>query len=78
MRVRKRFAELQSMDEKGNIVDWHIVDAANSIEKVQLDINKIVTKTMKQVEDGKPLCKMFEEGEYILPSPSLKDEEEES
>lgn len=66
------------MDEQNNKVNWHIVDAANSIEKVQSDINEIVTEIMKEVEDGKPLFKMFEEGEYILPSPSPKDEGDES
>ena len=35
MRVRKRFAELQSIDEKHGRVPWHVVDASQSIEEVK-------------------------------------------
>ncbi len=67
IRVRQRFAELQAMDEISEKVDWHVVDASQTIEEVQNDINQIVEETMKKVEDGKPLFKMFCDGEYVLP-----------
>ena len=70
MRVRERFAELQATDEKENRVPWHIIDASRSIETVQDEINRVVEATIKRVEDGAPLYKMFEDGEYQLPSPS--------
>jgi len=75
MRVRQRFGELQAKDEEEKIVPWHIVNAAQSIDEVQADINKIVEDTIKRVQSGgeggqQPLSKMFQVGEYILPSPS--------
>jgi len=72
MRVRQRFGELQAKDEEEKIVPWHIVNAAQTIDEVQADINKIVEDTIKRVSEGegKPLSKMFQAGEYILPSPS--------
>jgi hypothetical protein len=68
MRVRQRFAELQAMDEKDQTVPWHVINAAQSIEQVQLEINQIVHDTMKRVAEGAPLRKMFQEGEYVLAS----------
>jgi len=57
-----------------NRVDWHIIDASKSIENVQNDINDIVMKTLDKVKNGKPLYKMFDDGEYVLPSvPLSKD-----
>lgn len=71
MRVRQRFAELQLMDEKDKIVPWHIVNAAQSIDEVQADINRIVEETIQRVsEEGQPLNKMFQPGDYMLPTPS--------
>lgn len=49
---------------------WHIVNAAQSIDEVQNDINKIVEETLVRVGNGAALNKMFQEGEYVLPSPS--------
>lgn len=69
-RVRKRFEELQAMDEAGKRIPWHIVNAAQSVEQVQADINKIVESTMQSVNNGAPLYKMFQEGVYQLPKPS--------
>mmetsp|Transcript_758 Transcript_758/g.1172 ORF Transcript_758/g.1172 Transcript_758/m.1172 type:complete len:235 (+) Transcript_758:106-810(+) len=64
IRVRERFGELQQMDEKDGRVPWHIVNAAQSIEEVQKDINKIVEDTVKSVAQGKPLFNMWKEGEH--------------
>lgn len=76
MRVRQRFAELQGMDEKEKTVPWHVVNAAQSIEEVQADINKIVDETLKRVAEGAPLKTMFQEGIYSLPPPSAKNEDD--
>lgn len=75
MRVRKRFAELQAMDEEENCVPWHIVDAAQSVEALQSDINKVVDETISRVADGAPLRKMFADGEYLLPQPDCFEDE---
>lgn len=68
MRVRQRFSELQVMDEEEKRVPWHVVDAAQSMDEVQAEINQIVQDTMQRVADGAPLNRMFQEGEYLLPS----------
>ena len=62
------------MDEISEKVDWHVVDAAQTIEEVQAEINQIVEKTLKTVEDGKPLFKLFCDGEYILPQSKSSSE----
>ena len=58
------------MDEAEGRIPWNVVDASQSIDQVQQDINKIVEETLQRVNDGTPLCKMFQEGHYELPSPS--------
>lgn len=68
LRVRQRFAELQAIDEATQKIPWHIVDASQSIEDVQNQINTIVEETMERVKNGKPLYKMFDDGEYLLPT----------
>lgn len=73
-RVRQRFAELQAMDEKEQTVPWHVINAAQTIEQVQSEINVIVHDTIQRVAQGAPLKKMFQEGEYILPyDPDAED-----
>jgi hypothetical protein len=52
-RVRERFSQLQAMDERDGQVPWYVVDAAQSIEEVQRDINDIVEKTLENVQTGK-------------------------
>ena len=76
MRVRKRFAELQAIDEKQGRVPWHIVDASQSIEEVKEKLALIVTNTIERVQ-GKsaPLCRMWGEGEYELPTPKQAETE---
>ena len=64
MRVRERFDQLEKLDKAEGRVPWHVISAAKSIEEVQADIWKIVEKTMEQVESGKHLGKMWEDGEY--------------
>jgi len=63
IRVKQRFSELREMDDQ---VPWHVVNAAQTIEKVQADILAIVEDTVQKVYDGKPLPKMWTEGEYPL------------
>lgn len=68
IRVRQRFSQLQAMDKQYNRVPWYIVDASKTVEQVQMDINGIASATMARVANGAPLYKMFEDGEYVLPS----------
>lgn len=70
IRVRQRFAELQALDEANGSVPWHIIDASKTIEEVQADIWSVVESTLKRVENGLPLYKMWEDGEYGFPAPS--------
>ena len=49
LRVRQRFEELQVMDEKDGEIPWHIINAAQSIEDVQKEINEIVENTVEKV-----------------------------
>lgn len=67
IRVRQRFYELRKLDEMNCRVPWFIVDASKTIAEVQSDINNIVQETIKKVEAGSPLLKMFTGGEYKLP-----------
>ena len=69
-RVRQRFAELQEDDEIQNRTSWHIVDASQSIEEVQKNINEIVENTINKVNGGAELKKMWEDGEFVLPAPT--------
>ena len=73
IRVRQRFGELQAIDEKHGRVPWHVVDAAQSIEQVTEELVSIVTKTVKKVEEGAPLNRMFSEGVYELPDVSADE-----
>ena len=49
-RVRERFSQLQAIDEHEGIVPWHIVDAARSVEDVQQEIQEIVERTIRDVQ----------------------------
>lgn len=49
-RVRKRFSQLQEMDKKDGRIPWFIVNAAQTIEEVQIEINEIVEKTVEKVQ----------------------------
>ena len=72
-RVRQRFAELQRQDEqeqdKQRQVPWHIVNAAQSIEQVQEEINEIVLSTLDRMEQNQgevpPSLKRMWEGVII-------------
>eukprot|EP00563_Minutocellus_polymorphus_P009605 CAMPEP_0181025626 /NCGR_PEP_ID=MMETSP1070-20121207/3201_1 /TAXON_ID=265543 /ORGANISM="Minutocellus polymorphus, Strain NH13" /LENGTH=266 /DNA_ID=CAMNT_0023102753 /DNA_START=12 /DNA_END=812 /DNA_ORIENTATION=+ len=68
IRVRQRFAELQEMDEKQGRVPWHIIDASKTVEEVTADIASVVDATIKRVQEGKPLAKMWDEGDFVLPT----------
>jgi dTMP kinase len=45
-------------------VPWHLIDAAQSVEAVESDIWAIVQATIKKVQAGKPVYKMWQEGTY--------------
>lgn len=64
IRVKQRFSELREMDAR---VPWHVVNAAQTVEKVQADILAIVEDTVEQVYNDKPLPKLWTDGDYPLP-----------
>lgn len=64
MRVRERFDQLEKLDKAEGRVPWHVVSAAQSIDEVQADVWKVVEKTLEQVNNGKQLGKMWEQGDY--------------
>merc|ERR1711957_527743 len=67
IRVRKRFGELQSIDEKEGRVPWHVVDASQSIEDVATKIASIATEVLERIQAGpSPLRRMWGEGEYDI------------
>lgn len=79
IRVRKRFAELQALDEKQGRVPWHVVDASQSIEAVTKELVTIVNETVTRIgKETSPLRRMWEEGEYELPQIQESDEKKES
>lgn len=78
IRVRKRFAELQALDEEQGRVPWHVVDASQSIEDVTKELVSIVNETVERVGKGpSPLRRMWEDGEYDLPELKAADEKKE-
>lgn len=81
--VRKQFKLLEKIDcsEEGNgskstRVPWHIIDASGSISEVETEIRGIVEKTIELVNEGKPLYKLWMDGEFLLPETSTDEEEE--
>ena len=48
-RVRQKFAELQAKDEQDGRVPWYIVNAAQSIEDVESDIQRIIQQTLARI-----------------------------
>lgn len=49
-RVRQQFSKLQAQDERLGLVPWHIVNAAQTIDDVQTEINAIVQQTITRVQ----------------------------
>ena len=49
-RVRQRFSQLQAQDERDGQVPWHVVNAAQTVEEVQKEINDIVEATIERVQ----------------------------
>ena len=70
LRVRQRFDQLEQLDRSEGRVPWHVISAAQSIEEVQAEIWKIVEKTLDQVQNGKSLGKLWEEGDYQMTTKS--------
>lgn len=78
IRVRKRFTELQAMDkaDAGGGTPWYVINAAQSMEKVQEDIQQVVQDTLCNVANGAPLRKLWLEGElYEVPEPADNENE---
>ena len=63
-KVRTTFDELQILDDDKHRILWYVVDASLGIEEVQNKIRDIAQQIIQDVENGKPLYKMWEEGEY--------------
>lgn len=59
IRVRQRFSELQAQDEQSGQVSWHVVNAAQSIEEVQKEINEIVENTIESI-NGQQLPRLWQ------------------
>ena len=58
--VRKQFDKLQKVDEAEGRVPWHFVNAAQTVDEVQRDINKIVESTISSVQEKqKPVGKLW-------------------
>mmetsp|Transcript_18340 Transcript_18340/g.18594 ORF Transcript_18340/g.18594 Transcript_18340/m.18594 type:complete len:245 (-) Transcript_18340:541-1275(-) len=70
VRVRERFSQLQAIDEKDGRVPWYIIDASESIDKVETAIQKITHEILQKVNAGAPMRKMWEDGDYELPPQS--------
>ncbi|GKY91487.1 hypothetical protein MPSEU_000120900 [Mayamaea pseudoterrestris] len=74
LRVRKRFHELQNMDapatdsvaDNSTSIPWYTIAAAQSMDQVEEEIYKAVQTTLSEVQQGKPLGKMWEHGAYDL------------
>lgn len=74
IRVRQRFAELQSIDENHGRVPWHVVDASQSIDEVKEKLVSIVNEILEKLRrEPAPLSRMWGEGEYELPTPKTID-----
>eukprot|EP00542_Grammatophora_oceanica_P007662 CAMPEP_0194064246 /NCGR_PEP_ID=MMETSP0009_2-20130614/82485_1 /TAXON_ID=210454 /ORGANISM="Grammatophora oceanica, Strain CCMP 410" /LENGTH=198 /DNA_ID=CAMNT_0038716655 /DNA_START=83 /DNA_END=679 /DNA_ORIENTATION=+ len=76
LRVRQRFEELKNEDEQGQRVSWHMIDAAQPVEGVTKDIIKVVESTIKQVDSGKPLHKLWMDGTFVLPAMENEEKKE--
>ena len=76
VRVRQRFEELANADDQEGRVPWHFVSAAQTVEEVQQDINKVVEKTLGKISSGKELGKLWEEGPYQM-TLALEDDKQE-
>ena len=75
--VRQRFAQLQAQDERLQTVPWHVVNAAQTIQEVQQEINAIVLQTVesvKQQQEGTPMPTMWN---HVLVNTSTSAEEQE-
>mmetsp|Transcript_1758 Transcript_1758/g.2708 ORF Transcript_1758/g.2708 Transcript_1758/m.2708 type:complete len:269 (-) Transcript_1758:643-1449(-) len=68
IRVRKRFADLQALEDSVNGTPWYMINAQQSAERVHSDIQQVVQTTIDQVNSGAPLRKLWLEGtHYELP-----------
>jgi dTMP kinase len=64
IRVREKFRQLQAVDEDQGRVPWYIVNAAQSIDEVQNEINAIVDRTIQEVQTtNKPLGLLWKKKE---------------
>ena len=51
IKVREKFMALKEADEAAGAVPWHTVDAAQSIEAIKEQIQKIADETMDKAKD---------------------------
>ena len=51
IKVREKFLTLKGADEKAGTVPWHTIDAAQSIEIIQEQIQKIADDTMEKAQN---------------------------
>lgn len=66
LRVRQLFHELRDRDLKDQRVPWVTIDAAQSMDQVEQEIYQSVQATLEQVRCGKPLEKMWQDGQLEL------------
>ena len=51
-RVRDRFSQLRHHDARDGIVPWHVVNANQTMDQVQDDINTIVQRVLDDLDDA--------------------------
>jgi len=69
MRVKQIFKDLQMIDEQDASfvgTPWYIINAAQSVEDVQSEINVVVEKTLTEVSNGAPLRSMWSNEQFVL------------
>ena len=57
-KVREQFMMLKNEDETAGTLDWHVVDARQSIEEIHSQITAIVNNVVASIEE-KPVQKLW-------------------
>jgi dTMP kinase len=58
-KVREQFMLLKGEDEAAGALDWHVIDARQSIEDIHAQIVAIVDKVMASTA-GKPIARLWQ------------------
>jgi dTMP kinase len=58
-KVREQFMLLKSEDEAAGALDWHVIDARQSIEDIHAQIVAIVDRVMASTA-GKPIARLWQ------------------